>query len=224
MNNESPAELIRMTAGGFAILPDTSVLEQIARTIKETVQKRCLAEDALKTEIAAAEAENERLSTELNEANRPGPEIYDLLGVEKSKQDPENDDVLRLFRAKLLVLDNDKIALAKQLTELQSIVNQLKQSQLQLQRRQDELKRAKDDAVQSNVAEHYNSTSMKIALYKKLGIHIESVNLGADGSYVDKILVIDKLNDSASVLAVDQKYSEYFISNYIWDRIGIEIE
>ncbi|WPK23459.1 hypothetical protein PUMCH_000700 [Australozyma saopauloensis] len=214
MNNESPAELIRMTAGGFAIKPDTLALEQIARLLDETAQLRHQKEEALRQELESEQAELQRLSAEMAETQRPGADLYELLGVEENRRDPENDDIMRLFRARLLELDNDKIALAKQLTELQSVVNQLKQTRLQLQKRQEELQRLKEDAVQSNVAEHYNSTSMKIALYKKLGVHVESTSEG------DKILVIDKLTNQASVLEVDPKYSDYFISNWVWDKIA----
>lgn len=208
-----------MTAGVLTASPDVAVFDETTRILEETAQIRRQYEDKLRKELQAAQNENNTLKAELSAANRPGPDLYDLLGISESQRDPENDDVFRLLRSKLLDLDNEKIALAKQLTELQSVVNQLKQDRLQLQKRQEDLRRAKEDALQSNVAEHYNSTSMKIALYKKLGVHIESASDDA-GSPEDKILVIDKLSNLASVLAVDQKYLDYFISNYIWDRIG----
>lgn len=218
-NNETLAELMKLTAGVITSLPAVTEIEKISRIIEETAQLRRQSEDKLRKEIQAAQNENNTLKAELNAANLPGEDLYDLLGIHESQRDPENDDVFRLLRSKLLELDNEKIALAKQLTELQSVINQLKQDRLQLQKRQDDLRRAKEDALQSNVSEHYNSTSMKIALYKKLGVHIESASDGSE-SAEDKVLVIDKLSNLASVLSVDQKYLDYFISNYIWDRIG----
>lgn len=214
MNNESPAELIRLTTSSFAITPDIMALELIQRLFEETARLRQLSEEKLRKEIEAEQMDVQRMNAELNEAGRPGPELYEALGIEESKRDPENDDIARLLRAKLLELDNQKISLAKQLTELQSVVNQLKQTRLQYQKRQDEVQKQKDDALQSNVAEHYNSTSMKIALFKKLGVHIDSTEDR------DKILVIDKLTNQANVLEVDEKYSDYFVSNWVWDRIG----
>lgn len=214
MNNESPAELIRLTTSSFAITPDIMALDLIQRLFEETARLRQLSEEKLRKEVEAEQMEVQRMTAELKEFGRPGIELYEALGIEESKRDPENDDIARLLRAKLLDLDNQKISLAKQLTELQSVVNQLKQTRLQYQKRQDEVQRQKDDALQSNVAEHYNSTSMKIALFKKLGVHIDSTEEG------DKILVIDKLTNQANVLEVNDKYSDYFVSNWVWDRIG----
>lgn len=218
--NDTLADLIRLTAGVLTISPDVAALEEISSVLEETAHLRRISEEKLRKDVENAQNENTTLKAELVAANQPGADLYDRLGIQESDRDPANDDVFRLLRSKMLDLDNEKIALAKQLTELQSVINQLKQDRLQIQKRLEDLRRAKDDVLHNNVSEHYNSTSMKIALYKKLGVHIESVGGDDSESQEDKILVIDKLSNLASVLAVDEKYLDYFISNYIWDRIG----
>lgn len=217
MNNETPAELIRMTAGSFAIAPDTAALEQISRLIEETAHIRRRAEEKLLEEVTAAQQENERLLAELSAASRPGETLYEYLDIKEDNRDPGKDDVFRLLRSKQMDLDNEKISLAKLITEAQSVVNRLQQEMLQIQNRQQELRRAQEEALQTDVADNYNSTTMKISLYKKMGVYIETSRDDNDG---DKILVIDKETNDASVLAVDDKYLNYFISNYLWDRIG----
>ncbi|RKP30769.1 hypothetical protein METBISCDRAFT_23003 [Metschnikowia bicuspidata] len=213
MNNDSPAELIRMTASNFAITPDTMALDQILRLLRETACIRALAEDRLRQQIEANKAEVQRMNGQLASINRPTKEMYEQLGVAEGNRDPEHDDVFRLLRRNLLELDNRKIALAKQLTELQSTVNQLRQRKLVSLKRQEEMQKLKDDAMQRIVAKNYNSTSMKIALYKKLGVHIQETDDG------EKILVLDKLKSQASVLHVDDKYSKYFVNCWVWDHI-----
>ena len=86
---------------------------------------------------------------------------------------------------------------------------------ISMSRRRDELASEREQALAANIASNLNSSSMKISLYKSLGVHVEDF----DGES-DKIIIFDRGTDLTSVLPVDEKYLDYFISNYIWDRLG----
>lgn len=56
-----------------------------------------------------------------------------------------------------------------------------------------------------------NTNIIKLKLFQSIGIkfNVES----------REVLILNKSKNSISLLKIDDSYSEYFISNYIWDNI-----
>lgn len=56
-----------------------------------------------------------------------------------------------------------------------------------------------------------NANLIKLKLYQSLGLKFNQETR--------EVLILNKSKNSVSLLKIDDTYSEYFISNYIWDSI-----
>lgn len=216
MLDELPDRLIVQTIENFETQPDIASLDRIADTLKKTDDLRRRKEEALKTDENRLRAELAELTAGLRELNRPSAATLEaLLRLGKPQGGrPAEDDVFRLMNDKSVELDSLKVSLAKQLTDLESSINQLNMAKITLTRQSEELAAERSQAMAQNVLTNFNSYSMKISLYKSFGVHIEEFGDS------ERIIILDKSSNLTSVLDVDEKYSDYFISNYIWDRMG----
>jgi len=122
----------------------------------------------------------------------------------------------------LIELENQMFKIANGLTKLNMEINSLKltynQDLKQLDDLEDQIqglkvgfksKLAESSAEPDEVSE--KSKLIKLRLYESLGLKLDS------GS--KEILVLNKQENKTSVLKVDDSYSEYFISNYVWNNI-----
>lgn len=210
MLDEAPDSLLYSAIDNFETQPDVASLQRISENLKKTAELRRLRSEAAQKEVDRLEADLAQLSREIAALKQPGTDVYATLGV----SDKNDDNLFRLVDSKSAELDKQKVALAKQLTELESAINQMTMATVQMSRQRDELARKREQALAANVAANMNSSSMKISLYKSLGVHIEAFGDS------DRILLFDRATELTSVLPVDEKYLDYFISNYIWDRLG----
>lgn len=210
MLDEAPDSLLYSAIDNFETQPDVASLHRISENLKKTAELRRQKSEAAEKEVKQLEAQLHEISREIAALKEPSATVYETLGV----FDPSDDNLFRLVDARSAELDNQKVALAKQLTELESAINQMTMATLTMTRQRDELARKREQALAANVAANMNSSSMKISLYKSLGVHIEAFGDS------DRILLFDRATDLTSVLPVDEKYLDHFISNYIWDRLG----
>lgn len=218
MLDESPESLIYSAIENFETQPDIASLNRIKETLKKTEELRQLKIERLQDEQKKLEQELEEVSTEMKRLSTPSSTVYETvsrLGKGPSTDKPAEQDVLKLMNDKSVELDNLKVSLAKQLTDLESSINQLSMTKINLARQKEEFSVARSQTWNLNIASNFNSSSMKISLYKSLGVHIEDFEQGND-----QIIIFDKSNNLTSVLQVDEKYLDYFISNYIWDHMG----
>lgn len=216
MLDEAPDTLIYSAIENFETQPDISSLVRISETLQKTKECREAKIDALQKQIDVLETELEEISGEIRILQQPRTAIMDVLAdFGNPGHTQEEDSIFKVITAKSVELDNLKVSLAKRLTDLESALNQMNMTRVNLERHSEEVRHQKDQALTNNIANNYNSNSMRISLYKGLGVHIEEL---ADGN--DKIVVFGRTKNLTSVLQVDEKYLDYFISNYIWEKLG----
>lgn len=219
MLDEAPDSLIYSAIEGFETQPDIASLERIEQTQSKTALLRSQRIANLESQVKQLEEELKAVQSALDGLSIPSSAISETLrgfGAKTSGASEQDEtDVFKLINLKSLSLDNEKVALAKQLTEIESSINQMNMAKIKATRRREEVNDLREQALALNVANNYNGTSMKISLFKKFGVHIEEKEGGSD-----RIVIFDHGSNLTNVLEVDDKYLDYFISNYIWDRLG----
>lgn len=216
MLDEAPDTLIYSAIENFETQPDISSLARISENLKKTKELRDAKIDHLQKNVDELEAKLEELSSEIKALSEPSAAILGALSqLGTASYTKEDDSVYKVMNAKSVELDNLKVSLAKRLTDLESALNQMNMVKMNMARHREDLSHQKEQALATNIASNFNSNSMRISLYKSLGIHIEEL---PDGN--DKIVVFGREKNLTSVLQVDEKYLDYFISNYIWDKLG----
>lgn len=214
MLGDQPQELVYSTIENFETEPDIASLARISEAISKTEEKRSAKLNRLQKGIKALEEELAEAQAKLEVLNRPSDALKELLGnLGKSPLDP-TENTFQLINTKSVELDNLKVALAKELTDIESQINHLHMTKMMLTKQKEELVQQKEQALAVSIAENHNSSSMKISLFRGLGIHVDSSGKS------DKVVIFDEKKNLTSVLDVDEKYSDYFISNYIWERLG----
>lgn len=208
MLDEAPDSLIYSAIEGFETQPDIASLQRILQTQAKIEELRSAKLEQLRTEVKTLETELEQLNNDLKVLSQPTTLILQMLG------ETAGENALQMINAKASELDNEKVSLAKQLTELENNINQATMAKIEATRRIEDAAQQKEQALAASVASNLNTNSMKISLFRRMGVHIEEVENS------DKIMIFDKGNNLASVLEVDPKYLDYFISNHVWERIG----
>lgn len=130
-------------------------------------------------------------------------------------------------KAELKKLENEIFDSARSLTSLNMEINSLKLSYNENLKRLDELETelAKlndkfithaanlpiDSASTDPKTLDENTNLIKLKLYQSLGLKFNQDTR--------EVLILNKSKNSVSLLKIDDTYSEYFISNFIWDNI-----
>lgn len=212
-------EIIQKTIESLDIQTEVLTLERIQETIKTTEQSRQSKIDGLKTANDDLNKTISRLNNELlllNSVNDYNSEIILNLTTFKDKSQPEtlkNENIFKLLNRKGIELDNLKVTIAKNLNDLDSTINSLRSSTNSLT---DDLRETREklaNLVSRPVNGEQDSTILKINLYRNLGVRVENF----DGN--DEVVIQDKKSSESSVLRVGD-YGDYFVTNYVWDRLG----
>ena len=215
MFDESPGKLVQESIEGFEIEGDLYSINRIERSIAETKLLRTGAIETHENRIKQLEHQHEtllnevRLLTKVSGINR---DTLNLLGTEKLPDNSE-DNIFAAMNRKSYELDKLKLTFAKTLNDLESQLNSMRIQKSSLDHSHTKLLQEMDDIVSENVMNNPDSRVMKLNIYKSLGVSIEQSGAG------DKIFLYNKETDVSSVLDVSDKYSDYFITNHIWDRL-----
>lgn len=196
MLHEKPEDLIRSSIESFEIEPDLVTLGRIDGAIAKATQERSRQLDALNERVALAAQEVERLQQELDDVQKPPPEL-------------EGDNIFKAMNNKSMELDNAKVAVAKKLNEVESAINTLTITKINLEKQQQQLITTNENLMAEVVATNFDSKAMEINLYKNLGVLIDG----------QRVVIHNRDKDVTSVLNVSEDYSDYFVSNYIWDKL-----
>ncbi|GAV26838.1 hypothetical protein PMKS-000294 [Pichia membranifaciens] len=130
-------------------------------------------------------------------------------------------------KSELKKLENEIFDSARSLTSLNMEINSLKLSYNEDLKRLDELEtelaklndkfishtanlQIDPDSTDSKAVDE-NANLIKLKLYQSLGLKFNQETR--------EVLILNKSKNSVSLLKIDDTYSEYFISNYIWDSI-----
>ncbi|KAG0682659.1 kinetochore-associated Ndc80 complex subunit spc24 [Pichia californica] len=126
-------------------------------------------------------------------------------------------------KSELRKLENEIFNTARNLTSLNMEINTLKLSYNQNLKRLDELEselsKLNDKFVSGSVNLQLNDSKsvdentnlIKLKLYQSIGLKFNS--------HTQEVLILNKKKNNVSLLKIDDTYSEYFISNFIWDNI-----
>lgn len=140
-------------------------------------------------------------------------------GNEESMGDLSNKNIFNVMNEKSIELDNLKLSLAKNLNDLESQINSMNITKKDLMEKYELVKMKNDNLINDNILKNPDSKAIKINIYKNLGVEIESGEEGETENKQDKVIIYNKETNLSSILNIDDKYSEYFITNYIWDRL-----
>lgn len=225
MNQGTPEDIIQQSIDSIEIEPELLTLERIEDTIDSIKRLRRTKIDGLVNTNSKLEQEVASLTNEVNLLHKIGDYNYEIIrDLSNIKQYSiseidKDENIFKVLSKKSIELDNLKVAIAKNLNDLGTAINSLKLSKSNLETELESLKtklaqqfdnlELPDDGLMNQ-----DSNILKINLYRNLGVRIENFGEGSD-----RIVIYNKETDLSSVLKVEEKYSDYFISNYIWDRL-----
>lgn len=216
MLHEKPDDLIQSSIDSFEIEPDLLTLQRIEENISKTNRIRESVVEKYKQQNGELANQITFLNNEINLMSKLSGINYETLNKlgESNKSYDEIDNIFKLINIKSGELDNLKLSLAKNLNDLESQINSLNIERLKLEEEVTSLNLKLDNLMNSNLLNNPNSNVMRINLYKSLGI-----SLDIQEGQPDKVLMYNKENGLTNFLKVTDQYSDYFITNYIWDRI-----
>lgn len=216
MLHEKPDDLIQSSIDSFEIEPDLLTLQRIEENITKTNRIRESVVEKYKQQNGELANQITFLNNEINLMSKLSGINYETLNKlgESNKSYDGIDNIFKLINIKSGELDNLKLSLAKNLNDLESQINSLNIERLKLEEEVTSLNLKLDNLMNSNLLNNPNSNVMRINLYKSLGI-----SLDIQEGQPDKVLMYNKENGLTNFLKVTDQYSDYFITNYIWDRI-----
>lgn len=224
MFHEKPDKLLLSSIESFEIEPDLLTLRRIEEVIDKTNQYRSNIIEKYESKLNDMKNEYNNLVAEIKLLTRVSGINYDNLkvlgnGNEESMKDANNRNIFSMMSEKSIELDNLKLSLAKNLNDLESQLNSMNITKKDLMEKYELLKLENDNLINDNILKNPDSRAIKINIYKNLGIEIEEGTGSDNENKQDRIIIYNKETDLSSILNIDEKYSEYFITNYIWDRM-----
>ncbi|CUM52174.1 unnamed protein product [Debaryomyces tyrocola] len=224
MFHEKPDKLLLSSIESFEIEPDLLTLRRIEEVINKTNQYRSNIIENYETKLNTMKSEFQNLMSEINLLTKVSGINYENLkllgnGDEESMGDLSNKNIFNVMNEKSIELDNLKLSLAKNLNDLESQINSMNITKKDLMEKYELVKMKNDNLINDNILKNPDSKAIKINIYKNLGVEIESGDEGESENKHDKVIIYNKETNLSSILNIDDKYSEYFITNYIWDRL-----
>lgn len=218
----TPEEMIEGAINQFEIEPELLTLQRIEETVGDTQKLRQTKLDAIQSKILSLSKQYNTLSNEvelLNKVSDYNFEILSKIGTENISEADQN--IFKLLKKKSTELDNLKVSLAKNLNDLESSINSFNLSKNNILKQIDLSTAKLDQLISSNLTlNSQDSKVLKINLFKNLGISIENFQEDeSTSSENDLVIIYNKKTDLTSILKIEAKYSNFFISNYIWDRL-----
>ncbi|KAK6464263.1 Spc24 subunit of Ndc80-domain-containing protein [Scheffersomyces coipomensis] len=158
----------------------------------------------------------------------------------------KDENMFKVLSKKSIELDDLKVLIAKNLNDLESSINSLKLNKNNLTKELNELKLKlsnvfddNDKSSQNNESQELleqDSSILQINLFRNLGVRIEtfdntdlddsnidnsqqSTSSSSQSRSIDHIIIHNKESNLTNVLKVEPQYSDYFISNYVWERL-----
>ena len=120
-------------------------------------------------------------------------------------------------------MDNLKVEIIKESQLLHTSISNLTLEERNLINKLNELieKINRIDEDNSKIVSEQDPSMLKINLYKNLGIKLETGNShnSDDGDNDDMMIITNQDDNTSNILKVEPKLSDFFISNYIWDKL-----
>ncbi|CAX43439.1 kinetochore protein, putative [Candida dubliniensis CD36] len=142
-----------------------------------------------------------------------------------------DNNIFQMINKRLNELDNLKVIIVKELNDLETNLNNLKYKQNNLYESMedinDKLDKLLNDIDKSGIIDQ-DPSILRINLFRNLGIKLENTphnnnnnnnnTTRSDGDTDDCVIITDD-NNNVNILNIEPKLSDYFISNYIWDKL-----
>ncbi|KAK6457711.1 Spc24 subunit of Ndc80-domain-containing protein [Scheffersomyces xylosifermentans] len=237
----TPEEIIDQAIESIEIDPELLTLDRIEETIRDIQRIRDDKIARLTEANQELQVTVKRLNHELSLLIKISDYNYDIIRNLTQVADHhggeirKSDNIFVALNKKSIELDNIKVSIAKNLNDLESSINLLKLNKSKLQKNLEELKvkianlfndpfddRNREKSTNEEDLLNQDSSILKISLYRNLGVRIENFNEDSkadEETANDHIIIHNKEKNLTSVFKVEPKYSDYFISNYIWDRV-----
>lgn len=110
-------------------------------------------------------------------------------------------------------LDREKFALAKAINELESSNDHNSATLVKLSNELENL--VEEDVLDTATSDVEDSTLLKLKVFRSLGVSFD----GDRPENHTKALIQSSTHDNIYTLSLDKQYSNFFISNYIWEKI-----
>ncbi|ABN65764.1 predicted protein [Scheffersomyces stipitis CBS 6054] len=233
-----PESILQQTIDSIEIDPELLTLERIDDTIRLIKNARDEKIDQLEKSKKGLEVTINQLNNEISLLNKISDYNYEVIrniteiAGYSNTQINRDENIFKVLNKKSVELDNYKVVIAKNLNDLESSINFLRLNKTNLQKNVDELKTKinnlfnnpfDDSEANDDDLVNQDANILKINLYRNLGVNIDNFDdeNGENDTVTtnDHILIHNKDSNVSSVFKVEPKYSDYFISNYLWDRL-----
>ncbi|AOA61635.1 Kinetochore-associated Ndc80 complex component [Komagataella phaffii CBS 7435] len=190
---QETVSLIRSTIENFQIEPDVQTINQINENLSLLSSKRKL-----------------KLDHQLDLLSRISKQRDEL--KEFNKQLLETEDRQQTLKS-IEELEHEKFKLAKSITDLEMNMNHLQNSISSLTQNLNELEEQEKAVISNDLQENYDSTVLRLKLFKSMGLMIDT------SKDKDQIIIYNKDKGVSDILPVEENYSDFFVSNYVWDNL-----
>lgn len=129
--------------------------------------------------------------------------------VEAMQNSPSNREHVDLIHQ----LDREKFALAKAINELEASNDHNSAGLLKLKHELEEL--MEEDVLDTATSDVEDSTLLKLKVFRSLGVSFDGDRPEAH----TKALIQSSTYNNLYTLSLDKQYSNFFISNFIWDKM-----
>lgn len=131
----------------------------------------------------------------------------------------KNSTQTKTTKQELKKLENEIFNSARNLTNLNMEINSLKLSYNEnlkkLDKLESELVKLNEKFISNTINDSKsideNTNLIKLKLYQSIGLKFNTET--------KEVLILNKKKNNVSLLKIDDTYSEYFISNFIWENI-----
>ena len=234
---------------------ELQLIEEINLYIKTLYELRQVKIDQLSNIIHQLNQQIITSNKEINQLNKINDYNYELINVNNfnfvsqqlfqftnfdrssSSSSESTNNIFQMINKRLNELDNLKVVIVKELTDLETNLNNLKYKQNNLHESMedinDKLDKLLNDMDKLGIMEQ-DPSILRINLFRNLGIKLENMPPNANGggggdsnsnsncnnnnTEEDCVIITDD-NNNVNILNIEPKLSDYFISNYIWDKL-----
>lgn len=202
---------------------ELQLLEEINNSIKNLDQIRKSKINELSTRTTTLTNQINLITKEINELNRINDENYSKLSIPETSPIRKSSNIFHIILIKKQELDNLKVEIIKESQLLHTSISNLTLEERNLINKLNELieKINRIDEDNSKIVSEQDPSMLKINLYKNLGIKLETGNShnSDDGDNDDMMIITNQDDNTSNILKVEPKLSDFFISNYIWDKL-----
>lgn len=194
-NSSEYAELLKSTIENFEIDEDLQTFDRIEESKKRLKEKK------------------DRKTEESRDVLRSLSRRLEL--AKSSAEDSKNSSAQKEAAEETMRLEREKFSLAKSINDLES---DYASNYATLEKLKDELELLNNQDVVETVSPYVeDSTVLKLKLYRSLGIWFEGEDENIENT--NKALVQSTDTNNVHMIHLDQKYSNHFVANYLWERL-----